>query len=206
MYRKVMQMTSAKPPRVTKRRAETRSRLLDAAFRVFADKGFGRARIEDVCAEAGYTRGAFYSQFASLEELFFTLYDERATLIAGQLTTAMTAPAEPADWTGTLDRISQTLLLDRDWLLVKTDFLMHAARHPEVAERLADHRDQLRGAVEARLTASDEDMHPALGSIADAARAVVAAYDGVATQLILDGDLPGARAWLRQLLMVILGR
>jgi hypothetical protein len=35
---------------------------------------------------------------------------------------------------------------------------------------------------------------------------VVAAYDGVATQLILDGDLPGARAWLRQLLMVILGR
>ena len=37
-------------------------------------------------------------------------------------------------------------------------------------------------------------------------RAVVAAYDGVATQLILDGDLPGARAWLRQLLMVVLGR
>lgn len=206
MYRKVMQVTSAKPQRVTKRRAETRARLLDAAFRVFADKGFGRARIEDVCAEAGYTRGAFYSQFASLEELFFTLYDERATLIADQLTTAMTAPAESADWTGTLDRISQTLLLDRDWLLVKTDFLMHAARHPEVAERLANHRDQLRGAVEQRLSASDNDIHPALGSIADTARAVVAAYDGVATQLILDANLPGARAWLRQLLMVILGR
>ena len=126
MYHLVMRMTAtaAKPPRVTKRRAETRARLLDAAFRVFADKGFGHARIEDVCAEAGYTRGAFYSQFASLEELFFTLYDERATLIAAQLATAMTALPEPADWTGTLDRISQTLLLDRDWLLVKTDFLM----------------------------------------------------------------------------------
>ena len=79
------------------------------------------------------------------------------------------------------------------------------ARHPEVAERLATHRDQLRAAVEQRLGASDNDIHPALGSIADTARAVVAAYDGVATQLILDGDLPGARAWLRQLLMVILG-
>jgi len=208
MYHLVMQMTAAaaKPPRVTKRRAETRARLLDAAFRVFADKGFGHARIEDVCAEAGYTRGAFYSQFASLEELFFTLYDERATLIADQLATAMTALPEPADWTGTLDRISQTLLLDRDWLLVKTDFLMHAARHPAVAERLAAHRDQLRAAVEQRLAASDNDIHPALGSVADTARAVVAAYDGVATQLILDGNLPGARAWLRQLLMVVLGR
>ena len=208
MYRRVMQMTATatKPPRVTKRRAETRARLVDAAFRVFADKGFGHARIEDVCAEAGYTRGAFYSQFASLDELFFTLYDERATLIADQLTTAMTAPPEPADWTGTLDRITQTLLLDRDWLLVKTDFLMYAARDPAVAERLATHRDQLRGAVEQRLAASNSDMHPALGSVGDTARAIVAAYDGVATQLILDGDLPGARAWLRQLLMVILGR
>ena len=207
MYCLVMQMTptATKPPRVTKRRAETRARLLDAAFRVFADKGFGHARIEDVCAEAGYTRGAFYSQFASLEELFFTLYDERATLIADQLATAMTSPPEPPDLTGILDQVSQTLLLDRDWLLIKTDFLMHAARHPEVAERLATHRDQLRAAVEQRLGASDNDIHPALGSIAETARAVVAAHDGVATQLILDGDLPGARAWLRQLLMVILG-
>ncbi|HXY67776.1 MAG TPA: hypothetical protein VEI45_26255 [Mycobacterium sp.] len=67
-------------------------------------------------------------------------------------------------------------------------------------------RDQLRGAVEQRLATSDNDIHTALGSVADTARAVVAAYDGVATQLILDGDLPGARAWLRQLLMVILTR
>jgi AcrR family transcriptional regulator len=168
MYLKVMQTTptAAKPPRVTKRRGETRARLLDAAFRVFADKGFGRARIEDVCAEAGYTRGAFYSQFGSLEELFFTLYDERATLIAGQLATAMTAPPEPADWTEVLDRISQTLLLERDWLLIKTDFLMHAARHPEVAERLATHRDQLRAAVEQRLADTGNDVHEALGTVA----------------------------------------
>ncbi|WP_231991276.1 TetR family transcriptional regulator [Mycobacterium ulcerans] len=48
---------TATPARVTKRRAETRARLVDAAFRVFADKGFGHVRIEDVCAAAGYTRG-----------------------------------------------------------------------------------------------------------------------------------------------------
>lgn len=63
----------AKPVRVTRRRGETRARLIDSAFHVFADKGYGHVTIEDVCEAAGYSRGAFYSQFQSLEELFFIL-------------------------------------------------------------------------------------------------------------------------------------
>ncbi|EUA93067.1 bacterial regulatory s, tetR family protein [Mycobacterium ulcerans str. Harvey] len=191
---------------MTKRRAETRARLVDAAFRVFADKGFGHVRIEDVCAAAGYTRGAFYSQFDSLEELFFTLYDQRATLISEQVGTAMASVGDPTDVPGTVDRIASTLLLDRDWLLIKTDFLMHAARHPDLAQRLAAHRAQLRAAVEDRLAGSDVELPAAIGSVADAARAVVAAYDGVSIQLLLDGDQDAARAWLSQLLGVVLIR
>ncbi|GAQ33616.1 tetR family transcriptional regulator [Mycobacterium pseudoshottsii JCM 15466] len=191
---------------MTKRRAETRARLVDAAFRVFADKGFGHVRIEDVCAAAGYTRGAFYSQFDSLEELFFTLYDQRATLISEQVGTAMASVDDPTDVPGTVDRIASTLLLDRDWLLIKTDFLMHAARHPDLAQRLAAHRAQLRAAVEDRLAGSDVELPAAIGSVADAARAVVAAYDGVSIQLLLDGDQDAARAWLSQLLGVVLIR
>lgn len=197
---------TATPARVTKRRAETRARLVDAAFRVFADKGFGHVRIEDVCAAAGYTRGAFYSQFDSLEELFFTLYDQRATLISEQVGTAMASVDDPTDVPGTVDRIASTLLLDRDWLLIKTDFLMHAARHPDLAQRLAAHRAQLRAAVEDRLAGSDVELPAAIGSVADAARAVVAAYDGVSIQLLLDGDQDAARAWLSQLLGVVLIR
>jgi AcrR family transcriptional regulator len=37
--------------------------MLDAAFEVFAARGFGRATVEEVCDAAGYTRGAFYSNF-----------------------------------------------------------------------------------------------------------------------------------------------
>ncbi|CDM78593.1 TetR family transcriptional regulator [Mycobacterium marinum] len=200
------QANTATPARVTKRRAETRARLVDAAFRVFADKGFGHVRIEDVCAAAGYTRGAFYSQFDSLEELFFTLYDQRATLISEQVGTAMASVDDPTDVPGTVDRIASTLLLDRDWLLIKTDFLMHAARHPDLAQRLAAHRAQLRAAVEDRLAGSDVELPAAIGSVADAARAVVAAYDGVSIQLLLDGNQDAARAWLSQLLGVVLIR
>src|ERR1700761_1510965 len=81
--------SDGKQPRVTKRRAETRARLIEAAFQVFADKGFGAVRIDDVCKAAGYTRGAFYSQFDSLDELFFTLYDQQARIIAEQVGEAL---------------------------------------------------------------------------------------------------------------------
>ncbi|GAA4728825.1 TetR/AcrR family transcriptional regulator [Phytohabitans rumicis] len=195
--------------RVTKRRAETRARLLDAAFRVFADKGFGHVSVEDVCQAAGYTRGAFYSNFGSLDELFFALYDERAALIAGQVAEALAADDLSVDsLTVVIERATATLLLDRDWLLIKNDFLLHAARYPATAERLAAHRDQLRAAIERRLDAIHDRLAlpPAIGDIPAAARAVVAAYDGVTVQLLLDGDVPAARAWLAQLLAALLSR
>ncbi|MFV8054580.1 TetR/AcrR family transcriptional regulator [Mycobacterium sp. 48b] len=62
---------------MTRRRVETRQRLLDAAFAVFAAKGFGRTRIDDICQASGYTKGAFYSNFKTLDELFLALYREQ---------------------------------------------------------------------------------------------------------------------------------
>lgn len=64
--------------RTTRRRAETRRRLFAAALETFAERGFYGASVEDICERAGYTRGAFYSNFASKEELFFGLYAEQA--------------------------------------------------------------------------------------------------------------------------------
>ena len=193
-------------PRVTKRRAETRANLMAAAYRVFADKGFGQVRIDDVCAAAGYTRGAFYSNFDSLEELFFALYDESARLIAGQVTDAITDDDINPGIEAVIERVTATLLLDRDWLLIKTDFLLHAARNPAVADRLASHRQQLRTVIETRLDGARErlTLPDAIADIPNAARAVVAAYDAVTVQLLLDGDLQAARTWLTRLLTALL--
>jgi AcrR family transcriptional regulator len=193
---------------VTKRRAETRANLMEAAFRVFADKGFGQVRIDDVCTAAGYTRGAFYSNFDTLEELFFTLYDESARLIASQVTDALTARDINPGLEAIIERVTATLLLNRDWLLIKTDFLLHAARNPAVADRLAAHRQQLRTEIEKRLDGARDrlTLPDAIGDTSNAARAVVAAYDAVTVQLLLDGDLQAARTWLTQLLTALLNR
>jgi AcrR family transcriptional regulator len=195
-------------PRVTKRRAETRANLIEAAYRVFADKGLGQVRIDDVCAAAGYTRGAFYSNFDSLDELFFALYDESARLIAGQVTDAITDDDINPGIEAVIERVTATLLLDRDWLLIKTDFLLHAARNPAVADRLAAHRKQLRTVIETRLDGARErlTLPDAIADIPNAARAVVAAYDAVTVQLLLDGDLQAARIWLTRLLTALLNR
>ena len=104
------------------------------------------------------------------------------------------------------EHLVATLLLDRDWLLIKTDFLLHAARNPAVADRLASHRQQLRTVIETRLDGARErlTLPDAIADIPNAARAVVAAYDAVTVQLLLDGDLQAARTWLTRLLTALL--
>jgi AcrR family transcriptional regulator len=52
---------------------QTRQRLLDAAQAIFMKKGFVAASVEDIAEAAGYTRGAFYSNFSSKTELFLEL-------------------------------------------------------------------------------------------------------------------------------------
>jgi AcrR family transcriptional regulator len=54
---------------MTPRRAATRARLLDAARDVIAERGAGGATVEGIAERAGFTRGAFYSNYASLDEL-----------------------------------------------------------------------------------------------------------------------------------------
>ncbi|NYD53515.1 TetR/AcrR family transcriptional regulator [Microbacterium pseudoresistens] len=57
----------------TRSRQNTRARLLEAASQVFAEVGLDGATVEAVCERAGFTRGAFYSNFESKDELFLEL-------------------------------------------------------------------------------------------------------------------------------------
>ncbi len=58
---------------MTPRRAATRARLLDAAREVIAERGAGGATVEGIAERAGFTRGAFYSNYASLDDLIVDL-------------------------------------------------------------------------------------------------------------------------------------
>ncbi|MFF4802213.1 TetR/AcrR family transcriptional regulator [Streptomyces sp. NPDC001351] len=51
--------------------------LLDAAFELFAEQGYGATSIADIAARAGLTKGAFYSNFDSKDALFLALFDQQ---------------------------------------------------------------------------------------------------------------------------------
>ena len=57
--------------RRSRRRVNTRARLVEAAEDVFVRKGLKRVTVDDLVGAAGFTRGAFYSNFSSIEEVFF---------------------------------------------------------------------------------------------------------------------------------------
>jgi AcrR family transcriptional regulator len=67
------------PKRLTRKEQQerTRSRLMSSAAKVFACKGMQQASVDEVAEEAGYTKGAFYANFKSKEELFLAMLDER---------------------------------------------------------------------------------------------------------------------------------
>jgi AcrR family transcriptional regulator len=64
------------------RRAQTRARLLEAAAQVYARQGFAGATLDEVAAEAGFTKGAVYGHFGSKENLLLALVEE---YLAGQV-------------------------------------------------------------------------------------------------------------------------
>ena len=69
-----------KPVRLTRefRREQTRERLLDAARESFIDRGVAATSVEQIAEAAGYSRGAFYSNFRSKQELLLELLQRDA--------------------------------------------------------------------------------------------------------------------------------
>jgi len=142
--------------RVTRRRAQTRGRLLAAAFEVVAERGLGATTVEEVCERAGYTRGAFYSNFRTIDELFFALYEQRANEMLMRTRAAISSVLDEAQANGTdgdglveavVDRflVNATMPHDRSWWLVTTEYLLYAARNPQAAQRFAGLRQQVWG-------------------------------------------------------------
>src|SRR5918998_4245590 len=67
------------------KQARTRQALLDAARAVFLRRGFADASVDAIAAEAGFTRGAFYSNFSSKDELFAELLDQQVFAVYRQM-------------------------------------------------------------------------------------------------------------------------
>jgi AcrR family transcriptional regulator len=173
-----------------RRRAETVERLLDAALETFAEIGFAAASVEDICRRGGFTRGAFYSSFRTKDELFGALFARETArnieLAEAQLT-GIEQEADPV--TVGVERCLSTFRADRTWVLVLTEYRLHAARHPEAAAALQEHL----AALNVRLTALIETVAARAGlsltvPAAQLAGVIVAVHDGAVLSQVLQAD------------------
>ena len=89
---------------ISRRRAETQARLLDAAIGIFAERGVLAATVEEISDRAGFTRGAFYSNFATKDDLCI----EIARHVA-EATAARFRVADPAAVAATLTALADAV-------------------------------------------------------------------------------------------------
>lgn len=93
------------------RTAATRAQLLDAARKLFADKGFSEVSTQAIAEAAGVTRGALYHQFADKNDLFAALYEQVEEELAADVVGQILAE-EPSGPLPSM-RVGARLFLDR---------------------------------------------------------------------------------------------
>ncbi|WP_432943640.1 TetR/AcrR family transcriptional regulator [Kribbella sp. CA-253562] len=174
-----------------RRRSATRARLLEGALEVFAERGFHGASVEDICERAGFTRGAFYSNFGSKDELVLALFEATTDRLLEQIAALL---PELATQPGTLLDAVLGLLDDaapdqRQWHLISTEFTLHALRSPEAADALVRQRTVFRQ----RLTELVEEITRTSGlqlsvPAEQFVRLVIAVHEGARSQSLLEPD------------------
>ena len=129
-------------------RALTRARLVEAASEVFAERGFYGASVEEIAERAGFSRGAFYSNFESKDELFLAVLDAHIESEMGSMAQALGGdPSEEAILEFLRSQAVRRSRQARRWTLLWSEFWLHVLRQPELAPKLAARQRQGREAI-----------------------------------------------------------
>lgn len=178
------------------RREVTRQRVLDAAREVFAERGVIGGSVEDICERAGFTRGAFYSNFTDKDDVVRALVEREQARLLVHLDTSLEA-VDPELATATdlesvlasiVDRIIRSIPVDRQLMLVQTELEIHAIRRPDLSRHLLEinlrFRERLGAFTAAAMARHGREL---LVSPADLTDTVLAVAERSARRALLSG-------------------
>ena len=180
-------------------RDDTREKLFEAAARVFEEQGIGGASIEAIAAAAGFTRGAFYSNFKSKDELIIAMLEDHVEQSIGRIRDLLEKHKNLADFIDALktmnrsqqDPLGRSPLLHMEMIL----FVARAEkRRPELAKRLRARRKLVADIVETTLQNSGKNrsVNPAW-----TAAIVLALEDGFRLHRLIDPETTPSDSFLR---------
>ena len=188
-------MNATPRQRVTREQsqAETRERLLAAAGREIVRGGVMAASLRGICEAAGYSQGAFYSNFDSKDDLLLELM-ARHMREETQALRALIAASADSDLDATLRRISERLAelsQTAEWSLLAVEMQLYARRDAAFAARY----DAAKAAYHAEFAAALDELvqryrlRPALPSL-QMAIGLYALWCGFAVQGTVSAAIP----------------
>jgi AcrR family transcriptional regulator len=183
----------ARPPLTRKQKqARTRTCLMESAARIFARRGLDQASIDEVAADAGYTKGAFYANFKSKEELFLAMLDERFAERLHELDQVLASEGtveEQAREAG--DSFMRHVSADPEWQRLFLEFAAYAARNEDFRQELVTRyralRRRMAEALHAHARAQGIDSTPERKE--EMALMLFAMANGVALEKLLEPDV-----------------
>jgi len=141
------------------KQAHTRACLMQSAATVFARRGLQQASIDEVAEDAGFTKGAFYANFKSKEELFLAMLDERFAKRIEDIERVIADEGDPAEKARRAgDEFVRQLSADREWERLFFEFCAYAARDEEFRDELVTRYRAMRERIAAALSAHSEDL------------------------------------------------
>ncbi|MFI5691171.1 TetR/AcrR family transcriptional regulator [Kribbella sp. NPDC051586] len=181
--------------------AQTRQRLLAAAAELFAERGVNGASVEQIAERAGYTRGAFYGNFAGKPELVAALLAERTHQEYAEIRAIAEGP-DPLD--ALRDWHRRRTATESDWLRLRLELLLYAVREQgEVRDALRARERFARGAHAEGLrrqgARDDLDQLALIVHALEDGLLIQRAIDpdAVPAEAVVDAYLRIAQAWLR---------
>jgi len=180
-------------------RDDTREKLFEAAARVFEDQGIGGASIEAIAAAAGFTRGAFYSNFKSKDELIIAMLEDHVEQSILRIRDLLERHKNLADFIEALktmgrsqqDPLGRSPLLHLEMIL----FVARAEkRRPELAKRLRARRKLVADIIE---TTAKNSGRTTILNPAWAGALVLALEDGFRLHRLIDPETTSPDSFFR---------
>ena len=173
-----------------RRTQETRRLILDAAFDVFGKLGYGEASVDSILSEAGLSKGAFYHHFASKEELFRALLEDRVRRCAGRMSDAVSGASSLHDAIKRLAAAGiDSFESEPDWMRMSMEFWSQAARQEFARQILAPSVRECRDLVAdmLRVGQARKTVRPDIDAD-NAALILNGMFEGVAFQWAIDPE------------------
>lgn len=117
--------------------ARTREELLATATEHFLDRGYSAASLEQIAEDAGYSKGAVYSNFRNKDELCFAVLDRIRAERMGEIAATLEAGASLDDVVAAFGAWAERTIGDRRWTLLEIEFSVRSRHDEEIRSRIA---------------------------------------------------------------------